>query len=265
MKTYNTRKRSKKKRSRQTEQYMTGLIMLMSTFMTFLIIVIFRIITLLFDVITYYSSSYRSKSDNGLIKTLLSKGEYGEFVLYRKIISVFGKQFVMTNLYVENKTTEQTEIDVLAVSKRGIYVFEMKNYGGYIYGSGNDRSWTQVMNPRSKKSFYNPLRQNATHAKGIAAHLGVSMERIIPVVVFSNRAKLRKIKIDSHDNVLLLSKVKRYMRKSEKKGALLISDEERKAYTLRLLEACHMPKDVKQKHIDNVQQLIDRSPMKKKA
>jgi hypothetical protein len=32
-----------------------------------------------------------------------------------------------------------------------------------------------------------------------------------------------------------------------------------------LLEACHMPKDVKQKHIENVQQLIDRSPMKKKA
>ena len=70
---------------------------------------------------------------------------------------------MFTNLYLDGKNTENTEIDVLAVSPHGIYVFEMKNYGGYIYGDESDQNWTQVFHKRAKYRFYNPLQIGRAH------------------------------------------------------------------------------------------------------
>ena len=36
---------------------------------------------------------------------------------------------------------KKTEIDVLMIYKSGIYVFESKNYGGWIYGDQYEDTW----------------------------------------------------------------------------------------------------------------------------
>ncbi|WP_162146843.1 nuclease-related domain-containing protein [Acholeplasma granularum] len=98
-------------------------------------------------------------------KTYFNKGNYGEFKLYKKIIKTFGTNYFFTNLYLDNINTEHTEVDVVVISKHDIYVFEMKNYSGYIYGSKNDQYWTQVLNRFLKHKLYNPFRQNYAHLK----------------------------------------------------------------------------------------------------
>lgn len=57
--------------------------------------------------------------------------------------------------------SEYVQIDCVAINQQGIFVFESKDYSGYIYGDGLHKSWTQVLNyGKTKHQFYNPIRQN---------------------------------------------------------------------------------------------------------
>ncbi|MDA3931534.1 MAG: nuclease-related domain-containing protein [Tenericutes bacterium] len=217
--------------------------------------IIVRIILFVYDLLTFFTSKYKEKSGLNFFKTYFDKGNYGEFVLYRKVIRVFGKESVLTNIYLDNRNTETTEIDVLAVSNKGIYVYEMKNYSGYIYGSEKDKHWTQVLNKWTKNKFYNPLKQNYAHTKAIETYLDVDSNCIVPIVVFSNRSKLSKINVGENHNVFQFRDALRFVKRNEKKGLLVITSEQKEAYLLKLLDKCHMSDEVKEKHIQDVVEL----------
>src|SRR5262245_49165760 len=55
-----------------------------------------------------------------------------------------------------------SEIDHLIVSRFGLFVIELKDHSGWIFGDENDAYWTAVYF-RKKFSFQNPLRQNYGH------------------------------------------------------------------------------------------------------
>jgi len=246
------------KRRKKKNDLIDSLILLMVLFIKSIVIILYRIIIFTYDLVTFYSSGYKIKSGNSFIKAYFDKGFYGEFVLYRKVCRIFGKASVLTNLYLDSKNTEKTEIDVLAVSNQGIYVYEMKNYSGYIYGSEKDQYWTQVLNKWSKNKFYNPLKQNYAHTKAVENYLGVSKEQIVPIVVFSDSSKLSKISINEDQNVYQYSDALRFVRKNEKKKESLISSDDKTDYLIRLLERSNMSKEVKTKHIEEVKLLQEK-------
>lgn len=226
--------------------------MLFMAIVSIILRLVVRMIIFLYDLISFYTSSYGQKSGIGFFKTYFNKGNYGEFSLYRKVIRVFGKANVLTNLYLENRNTETTEIDILAVSNKGIYVLEMKNYAGYIYGSEKDQYWTQVLNKWTKNQFYNPLKQNYAHTKAVESYLSISNELLIPIIVFSNRSKLSKINVGLNHNVFQYRDALKFIKKNEKKGLPLVSQEQKELYLIKLLDKCHMSDEVKLKHIEEV-------------
>lgn len=220
-----------------------------------LIYVLMRLIMFLFDVITFYTSKYKVKSSHKLLSTLFDKGHYGEFKLYKKLLRKFHKDQVLTNLYLDSQNTEKTEVDMVAVTKKGIYVFEMKNYGGYIYGSYKDEYWTQVLNRFSKNTFYNPFRQNYAHTKAIEDYLELEQSRITPVVVFSNRSKLSKV--DSGDKYLFqLNDVHKFIKSQYKKKPDIFTEDEVISMILKLEKATLASDEVKAKHIEDIEELI---------
>lgn len=223
--------------------------------MQIIIVLCYRLIVLTYDIITFHTSGYKQKSGNSFLKSYFDKGSYGEFILYRKVCKIFGKGSVLTNLYLDNEKTDTTEIDVLAVSNKGIYVYEMKNYSGYIYGSEKDQYWTQVLNRRTKNKFYNPLRQNYAHTKAVERYLEIDIDKIIPIIVFSDRSKLSKINISDRSNVFQYNGAARFVRNNEKNKNLIILNEEKESYLIKLIQCSNMPEEVKIKHIDQVKQL----------
>lgn len=131
----------------------------------------------------------------------------------------------------------------------------MKNYGGYIYGSQKDQYWTQAMNRFVKHKFYNPLRQNYAHIKAVESYLEIETDKIIPMIVFSNRSKLSKINVGSDDKVYQYNDALTYVRMNEKKGINRLTDEEVSIFIKKLIEKSNMPEEVKIKHIEQVAQL----------
>jgi hypothetical protein len=241
---------------RKKNDALETLLMMLITIIQEIIIVIARLISLIYDLITFYTSGYKIKSGNGFFKTYFDKGKYGEFSLYRKVIRIFGKQSVFTNIYLDNRNTETTEIDVLSISSKGIYVFEMKNYAGFIYGSENDQHWTQVFNKRTKHQFYNPLKQNYAHTKAIQNYLDIEKNVVIPIVVFSNRSKLSKININPNQHVFQYRDALKYVKRYEKKQVSSITVENKEKYMIKLIDRCNMSDEVKAKHIDNIKLML---------
>lgn len=51
------------------------------------------------------------------------KGLFGEFIFYRKLCKVIDKNYIHLNLYLDNINTDYTEVDIVAITKAGLYVF----------------------------------------------------------------------------------------------------------------------------------------------
>ena len=72
--------------------------------------------------------------------------------------TIENEQYVINDLIVSNNGNT-TQIDHIVINPRGVFVIETKNYSGEIYGSENQREWTQVLAYGNvKNKLYNPLR-----------------------------------------------------------------------------------------------------------
>ncbi len=100
------------------------------------------------------------------------------------------------------------QIDHLVVSIYGIFVIETKNYKGWITGSDNSDYWTKNMFG-NKYTFYNPIRQNKSHVLALSKQLGFSLNKFIPIIVFSNGAEL---KANTTHNVIYTTQINRVIK-----------------------------------------------------
>ncbi len=119
-----------------------------------------------------------------VFKTPWFKGVMGEFQ-----VNLLLKLFLPKESYhlIKNATlpTENgtTQIDHILVSKYGVFVLETKNMKGWIFGSPNQKQWTQKIFKHSNK-FQNPIHQNYKHIKTLESSLNIKLESIFSVIVF---------------------------------------------------------------------------------
>lgn len=214
-----------------------SIIVLLIEVVTLFIKIVFGILVFLYEVMTFYTSHYHIKSGNGFFKTYFDKGRYGEFRFYRKLTRIIPKKYLFTNIYLDGYNTETTEIDIIAISNKGIYIFEVKNYGGSIYGSNNNEYWTQVLNYRKKTPFYNPIKQNYAHIKAIEKCLNIENIKLVPVVVFNDRCNLTNLTVSADTSTVLYEKdTIRFVKSREKDFSPIISDYDCKEYAIKLIE-----------------------------
>ena len=143
----------------------------------------------------------------GIIKTLLNyenAGQFGEFATEYALTNknLDGELVVLKNIYVPTQG-KTTEIDLLMIHEKGIFVFESKNYSGWIFGSADQLNWTQSLQNGDKNKFYNPIRQNRTHIKALAAFLEKPVSEFVSYIVFSERCILKKVPADTSDVIIV--------------------------------------------------------------
>ena len=117
--------------------------------------------------------------------------------------TIENEQYVINDLIVSNNGNT-TQIDHIVINPRGVFVIETKNYSGEIYGSENQREWTQVLAYGNvKNKLYNPLKQNATHVYNVKRIVGNLPIHSLVVFVQNNTYHIEA------KNVIPLSKLKR--------------------------------------------------------
>lgn len=83
------------------------------------------------------------------------------------------------------------QIDQILFSQVGIFVIEIKGFKGWIFGSENQRDWTQCLYGGRKYKFYNPIWQNNTHIKALKENTGLPWNKFKPIILFSGEVQLK--------------------------------------------------------------------------
>jgi len=183
-------------------------LVLSAIFQPFLLIIFLPLIYVLIRVYLrkqkFKGSKYNEASGNTYAKTVGSKGNSGEYLTFSYLEKVEGDKRLFTNIYLPTKDGKTTEIDLLMIHPTGIYVFESKNYSGWIFGDDKGKYWTQSLKGGNKNRFYNPIWQNAAHINALSKALGNGYSDFLySYIVFSERCELNKITITGPGVVVL--------------------------------------------------------------
>ena len=184
------------------------------------------------------------------------KGEFGEKLTEHKlnIVQLFGRKGkVLRNVYLPKDNGETSELDVIFITHKGIFIFESKNYSGWIFGDEKSKNWTAMLPNREKNQFYNPILQNRSHLKWMKAYVGDEVP-LFSIIVFSERCELKKITLYSEDiKVIKRDKTYAAVRDIWDKKPDVISDENVEELNNRLKELTNVNAEIKGKHIESIE------------
>ena len=112
-------------------------------------------------------------------------GKRGEKIVSQRIIDgLSGVNLHLTDVYLPLPDGTTTQIDHIVVNRYGIFVVEIKNYSGWIFGDEQSVKWTQAIY-KSKHTFQNPIRQNYRHICALSDCLGIPRNLFVSVVAFT--------------------------------------------------------------------------------
>ena len=193
----------------------------------------------------------------GLIRSLKNyenKGQFGEYCIDFALTNhnLNGDFAVLRNVYVPNGT-RTTEVDLLMVHEKGIFVFESKNYSGWIFGSAEQLQWTQALKGGQKNRFYNPIRQNQSHIKALAQYLDMPVDAFTSYIVFSERCELKKVPEDTSSVVILRRPdMLRHLRKTLNVSDVRYTHAEISGIAAKLEALTQITEEEKQQHIEDI-------------
>lgn len=219
-------------------------------FIVLLIISFYQIKLYIYSNSTYYKITHNSWST---VKKDL--GKYGEYLIYKQLKKYEeSKAKLLFNIYVPNELNTLTEIDVLMIHEKGIFVIESKNYSGWIFGNERDKKWTQVLANGDKNYFFNPILQNKIHIKCLSKYLPADIP-VYSIIVFSKRCTLKKISIFSPNTSVMnrddmIDEIERY---TEKDFTTISHDKIDELYKI-LYPYTQLSEEEKVKHIERINQ-----------
>ena len=189
-----------------------------------------------------------TESERSLILRLLKKG--------------FPSVTIYHDLIIKKDNDGFSQIDLVLVTSEGIIVFEVKDYSGWIFGSGNNTNWTQVLSYGKKKyKFYNPIKQNNNHISELRKTLK-QFENIpfFSVIVFFGDCELKEINyvpkgtylVKSHRVFEVLNLIKNDNEPTQYTNKREVVDK------LKELVSLGENTDYQKQHIDNIKDMVGK-------
>lgn len=205
--------------------------------------------------IKFQKSNYSQASGNKFFSTILDNGKYGEYLTFRLMERLPGKLRILTNLYIPKSDGTTTEIDLLLVDPTGIYVFESKNYSGWIFGTEKDKNWTASLNGHVKNKFQNPISQNRGHINALAKVFPkVDRGLLYSYIVFSERCELKKTPASSPEAVITKrNHLENILRNDINARQQMLSPEQVDELFEKLSQFANADEAVKAKHIEQIE------------
>lgn len=154
----------------------------------------------------YEKSFYYQQTKLPYKEFVQDKGKIGECEVCNTINCLNGYKKIILNLYIPTADDGTTEIDVLMIHESGIYLFESKNYSGWIFGNEKQQEWVQSFrNGRKSKKiyFHNPIIQNHVHMKWLKNFLKDDSTPFYSFIVFGGKCKLKGVTITSGNHVVV--------------------------------------------------------------
>ena len=177
------------------------------------------------------------------------RGIMGEFWVKQELKKLPKDRYKILNDIMVRTNDMTHQIDHLIISPYGIFVIEMKNYYGLIRGTDHNDKWIQYLG-KNKFYFKNPIHQNYGHVKALEELLNLDNKLFIPIVCFSNQAKL---KVETKNNVVPLD----YLITNIIKYQNIILESDLEAIYNKIVELNIKDKSERRNHVKNIKNKIE--------
>ena len=207
----------------------------------------------------YKKTEYYSETGNSYFEINNDKGLAGEFETWEQLKGLPGYKKCLFNCYIPKRNGGTTEIDFILIHETGVYIFESKNYGGWIYGSENRKFWLQTL-PRGRRgikrnTFFNPIIQNKIHMKWLARFINLKPDYFNTYVVFSERCTLKKMDIDSvRHRVIYMGQLFSAMTEQIRDSSNVLTDDEIDALYEKLQPLTKVNEEEKFQHVQSIRE-----------
>lgn len=213
-----------------------------------------------FNVFEYLSNKRQ------LIETVtsLERGTWSERELVLLLLkNGFPAGAIFHDLYILKPNGQTSQIDLVLATKVGLIVFEVKDYSGWIFGKGNQQTWTQVLSyGQEKNKFYNPILQNKKHIDVLRKQSKqFGKIPIYSVIVFFGSCSLRNISFIPKDTIVTTSY------RVIEAVQMIISENEPANYTdkheiVRILKQAVLnggDTNIQEKHVTQIEDMIGKN------
>lgn len=146
--------------------------------------------------------------DHQLLNSVTSKkrGTKSERKLILKLLKLgYSPDQIYHDLYLLKRNGYFSQIDTVLLTETAIIVFEVKEFSGWLFGTGYKPRWTQVLNyGKTKNYFQNPFFQNNNHIETlISSHPELNHIPILNVCVFFGDCEFKDINYIPQDSYLI--------------------------------------------------------------
>lgn len=203
----------------------------------------------------YKNSVYYKETGIEYENMITDTGKAGEYATYKAIKDIPGYKRFVFNTYVEKGNGKTTEIDIIMIHEKGIFVIECKNYNSFISGDESQKNWcASYAGGKEKHFFLNPIIQNSNHIRYLREKLN-GYTNIHSIIVFGNGATIKNIKKTSSSVTII---------KNREIRDVIISDINSRSNTmppervdeiysaLTKISGKNVSNEVKEQHIKNI-------------
>ncbi len=189
-------------------------------------------------------------------KQLSRIGNFGEARLRSNLSDIPEPKRILRHLYLPVGNGDQTtEIDLLMIHRTGIYVFESKNYSGYVKGKERKKKWIQITRS-GIRPFYNPIMQNAGHIRALKRILSDIVDRwdYYSIIVFGDECRIRHNRIKSrHTYIIRYQDVKELCDRLAQTSRVRYSEKQIEQIAKLLSEYIDVKKKVMKQHARDIE------------
>lgn len=179
-------------------------------------------------------------------------GAYGEYITGYAIDNVNDYHKLIKNVYIPYKG-KTSEVDIVLVTTKGIYVIENKNYSGWVFGNEHYKNWYQTFPNGEKYTFYNPIWQNRTHIRALSQFLNFEMSVFHSYIVFTGENFKGKIQHDSEDfTVATHENILRLLNNDILGKYSIFSSNDVDNIAMKLYSCSNVNDYIKQQHINDI-------------
>jgi hypothetical protein len=134
--------------------------------------------------------------DTTLYSTYQPEMTVAEVRIVNTLLPFFNPHCIFVDSYFQKPDGKTTQVDIIAVGKRGVFVFESKDYSGWIFGGGTSSKWTQSLAyGHERHSFYNPIKQNQSHINTLKQKLNNQNIPFFSIIALGSNAEIKAMEL----------------------------------------------------------------------
>lgn len=178
----------------------------------FLILVILIALVILVTIYLYDNSPFKKMTNYSYFQVIFNSEIRSFFKLYRvlKNADKMGKLLLNVKLPQLNNV-----ISAIYIHSSGVYIINLKNTNGWLYGHEKAMEWTLVKYKEKQYKIQNPIIQNQRETEAVQNTSSLNNPNLFhSAIVFSDNTVLKKLSIQTDNvNIVNLHDLKAFLKK----------------------------------------------------